>query len=102
VLLKKHHLDGVFEFVVSGDMVQKGKPDPEIYTKCISLLGVLASECLVLEDSLNGVKAGKAAGCFVCSIPSEYTKDEDFSIASLKAVSLADKSIQNFICSQKS
>ncbi|MCR4274905.1 MAG: HAD family phosphatase [Candidatus Campbellbacteria bacterium] len=97
VLLKKFNLESEFEFIVSGDMVERGKPDPEIYLKCIAQLGVSPEECLVFEDSLNGVKAGVSAGCKVCAIPSEYTHHDDFSIASLLAESLDDKVIGNFI-----
>ena len=97
VLLQKYGLENAFEFIVSGDMVEKGKPDPEIYNKCIENLGVSPSECLVLEDSLNGIKAGVAAGCNTCAIPSEYTKDEDFSAATMVCDSLGDQTIKDFI-----
>ena len=97
VLLKKHGLTNAFEFIISGDIVEKGKPDPEIYNRCIAQLGVPASECLVLEDSLNGIKSGIAAGCNTCAIPSEYTQDEDFSIATFVCNSLKDEAIKEFI-----
>lgn len=99
VLLKKFNLEGEFEFVVSGDVVERGKPDPEIYLKCIAQLGVSPEECLVFEDSLNGVKAGVSAGCRVCAIPSEYTRHEDFSQASILAPSLDDDIIQEYLLS---
>lgn len=99
ILLEKYNLSDMFEFVVSGDMVAKGKPDPEIYTTCIKKLNIPPSDCLVLEDSLNGVRAGVVAGCHVCAIPSEYTRDENFFIATFTAESLADKKIRDFILS---
>lgn len=97
VLLEKHGLQKEFEFVVSGDMVSRGKPDPEIYTLCLEKLGLDPSECLVLEDSRNGVKAGKAAGCMTCAIPSLFTRHEDFSISDIIASSLADGKLLEFI-----
>lgn len=97
VLLHKHKLENEFAFVVSGDMVLKGKPDPEIYQQCIAKLGIPSTQCLVLEDSTNGIQAGIAAGCVTCAIPSVYTEDQDFSIASLTCKSLSDASIKNFI-----
>jgi len=97
ILLKKHGLTDAFEFIVSGDMVEKGKPNPEIYNLCISRLGVSASECLVLEDSLNGIKSGIAACCHACAIPSEHTRGEDFSVATLVAGSLKDQAIREVI-----
>lgn len=100
VLLKKHNLENEFEFVVSGDMVQKGKPDPEIYSKCLEQLNLSGSECLVLEDSLNGIKAGSAAGCNTCAVPSLFTSHEDFSAANLIVKSLDDQMIKDFIVSK--
>ena len=46
VLLQKHGLTNAFEFIISGDMVAKGKPDPEIYNRCVAQLGVSALDCL--------------------------------------------------------
>jgi HAD superfamily hydrolase (TIGR01509 family) len=97
VLLKKHRLEDEFEFVVSGDMVQHGKPNPEIYNTCVEKLGLRSSECLVLEDSLNGVRAGREAGCKTCAVPSLFTSHEDFSIADIVAENLDDRCIKDFI-----
>lgn len=97
VLLEKFNLQDKFEFVVSGDMVSRGKPDPEIYQLCLSKLALLPDECLVLEDSLNGVKAGKAAGCYVAAIPSEYTKHEDFSVADVCVKNLTELISTDFL-----
>ena len=97
ILLKRYGLEGEFEFIISGDMVEKGKPDPEIYNKCLEQLGLKGESCLVLEDSLNGVKAGVAAGCDTCAIPSEYTRHEDFSLANLIGTSLADPALKAYI-----
>lgn len=97
VLLHKFNLENEFEFVVSGDMVENGKPDPEIYDRCLSQLNLEGTKCLVLEDSLNGIRSGVSAGCFTCAIPSKYTKDEDFSQATIIAKSLDDKIILDFL-----
>lgn len=61
------------------------------------MLSVSAFECLVLEDSLNGIKSGIAAGCNTCAIPSEYTQNEDFSTANLVCKTLKDQVIKDFI-----
>lgn len=97
VLLEKFNLTKEFEFVVSGDMVTKGKPDPEIYNKCLEQLQLRGEECLVLEDSLNGIKSGVSAGCKTCAIPSQYTNDEDFSTADLNVKTLDDSRVFDFI-----
>jgi len=51
--------------MITADMVEKGKPDPEPYRRGAELLGLAPSDCLVIEDSASGAKAGHAAGCKV-------------------------------------
>lgn len=53
---------------VTGDQVQRGKPDPEPYATAISRLGVNASECLAFEDSLTGEKSARGAGATVVNV----------------------------------
>jgi HAD superfamily hydrolase (TIGR01509 family) len=60
---------GLFRAIVSSDEVPVGKPAPEVYLLAASRLGVPPGECLVVEDSLNGVLAGRAAGMTVVLIP---------------------------------
>ncbi|MDR1766678.1 MAG: HAD family phosphatase [Lachnospiraceae bacterium] len=62
-------LDHYFQEMVYGDMVKSGKPDPEIYVLAASRLGLSPGDCLVLEDSPNGIASGFAAGCDVIMIP---------------------------------
>ena len=62
-------LRDVLGSIVSSDEVPHGKPAPDVYLVAASQLGVDPGRCLVVEDSLNGVKAGKAAGMFVVLIP---------------------------------
>jgi sugar-phosphatase len=56
------------ERLISGDMVERGKPDPEPYRRGAELLGVAAGDCVVVEDSPSGIGAGVAAGCRVLGI----------------------------------
>ena len=58
-----------FSVLVTGDQVTHSKPDPEIFLLAAKRLGVAPAECLVLEDSLNGIKAGRAGGMQVCMVP---------------------------------
>jgi beta-phosphoglucomutase-like phosphatase (HAD superfamily) len=51
--------------MLSNQDVSRGKPDPEIYAKSISILGLQPHECLVVEDHFNGIKAATAAGAHV-------------------------------------
>jgi len=58
-----------FPVVVTGSDVSRGKPDPEPYLLASRRLEVAPAGCLVLEDSITGVTAAEAAGCFVVAVP---------------------------------
>lgn len=62
-------LEGVFAAVASSDEVSLGKPSPDVYLLAARRLGVEPRRCLVVEDSLNGVRAGKEAGMTVVLVP---------------------------------
>jgi len=59
----------VLDAIVSSDEVPRGKPAPDVYLRAASAIGVPAGRCLVVEDSLNGIRAGKAAGAIVVLVP---------------------------------
>lgn len=56
------------ERIISGDMVERGKPDPEPYRRGAGLLGLRPEDCVVVEDAPSGVGAGVAAGCRVLGV----------------------------------
>jgi HAD superfamily hydrolase (TIGR01509 family) len=62
-------LDGLFGAVVSSDGVATGKPAPDVYLEAARHLGVAPERCLVIEDSRNGVLAGRAAAMRVVLVP---------------------------------
>ncbi len=62
-------LVGTFAVVVSSDEVAHGKPAPDVYLEAARRLGCDPASCLVVEDSLNGVRAAKAAGMTVVLVP---------------------------------
>ena len=74
-----------FDVLQASDGIEQGKPHPEIFLKTCEKLGLKPGECIVLEDSLNGVLAGKKAGCYVIAVPSEYTEQENFDRADFAA-----------------
>lgn len=67
--LKKAGLDGFFTCYVCGDQVEKTKPDPAIYLKALADYQIKKEEAVVLEDSINGIKAARAADIDVIGIP---------------------------------
>jgi len=80
-----------FNFVLAGDIVSKKKPDPEIYNLALKHSGLRADECIVFEDSHNGVVAAKAAGMHVVATTNFYTEKEDLSKADIIVTSLGDR-----------
>ena len=83
--LDRHQLTRFFDVVVAGDEIERGKPEPDIYLSTAEKLGLRPNECLVVEDSLSGIAAAKAAKMRVAAIPDrrfvdprEYEKKADF------------------------
>lgn len=63
-----------FDAIVNADMVERCKPDPEIYLVALRELGIEASECLVFEDAIAGVQAAHAAGIKVVVVSTTVDK----------------------------
>ena len=80
----------LFDVVVSGLTVGRGKPAPDIFLEAARRLGVPPARCLVVEDSRNGLLAAKAAGMTCVSIPCAATTGEDFSEADYRLPTLRD------------
>ena len=88
-----NHIDGLlsiykkFDIVLTSVDTKKHKPNPDPYITAMKQFGFEANECIVVEDSIQGIKAGKAAGCIVIalegSIERKFLKDADYIISSL-------------------
>ena len=79
-----------FDFVHAGDVVNKKKPDPEIYELAKQSLGLPTHECMVVEDSRNGLLAALGAGFPTLITTSTYTVGEDFTGAAKVVPELGD------------
>lgn len=66
-----------FDALVSGHMVEKGKPEPDIYIYAAAKLGLKPEECLVLEDSPTGILAAYRAGCVPVMVPDQDEPTEE-------------------------
>lgn len=77
-----------FDVVACGDVVPEKKPAPDIYRLVLSSLRLPGDACVAFEDSLNGLRAAKAAGLATIVTPSRWTAEEDFSGADLVLPSL--------------
>ncbi len=81
ILLDRFNLCSRFSVIVTGDEVKRGKPNPEPYLKAVCELGLQACECIVVEDTISGVKSGKRAGCYVIAVPTIHAIGLDYSEA---------------------
>lgn len=91
---KSLHRIGAWDYlsgVVYGDEVEHGKPEPDIFLRAAGFIGCEPSECAVIEDSINGIKAGHAAGMKVIHIPDTIEINDDIrSLTSIVCHSLSD------------
>lgn len=89
VVMDTLSIGNYFSHLCSGDEVEHGKPAPDIYLMAAERIGVPPEDCVAIEDSLNGLKAARAAGMYCVSVPCDATAHQDHSIADLRLASLA-------------
>ena len=86
--LNRLGLTGFFDVIICGDMVSEKKPSPESYRKAMALLRARPEECVIVEDSPVGIRAGKAAGAVVaacrCGRLRQDTSQADFEFESFE------------------
>ncbi len=88
-LVEHFGIKDYFDCISSADEVELGKPHPGVFLHCAKQLGATAFQSLVLEDSINGIVAGKAARMKVIAIPeAAHFEDPRFSLADAKLQSL--------------
>lgn len=78
-------VNDVFDYVITGEQVLNGKPNPEVYEKAVKGINETPQNCIVLEDSLNGIKSATSAGCKAIMVidiikPDDYAKNNAFKI----------------------
>ncbi len=94
------HIRPYFTTIIHEQLVTNGKPDPEVFLKAAAGIGVPPSHCVVFEDAMAGVKAGRAAGAKVIGITSAHTPEElapyvDYSLPDFTSVTV--ESLQGLI-----
>ena len=90
-MIKQAPLKKLVDAVVLCEDVTRKKPDPEAYLKVMQMLGAKPEQCLVFEDSLNGIMAAKTAGIEVCSVYDDSARSEQDIIAKI-----ADYKVESF------
>ncbi len=76
LILSKVHIQDFLGSMLASEDVKKHKPDPEVYLKSASNLGVTPQHCVVFEDSFSGVSAALNAGMKVVGVLTSHTKEE--------------------------
>lgn len=71
-----HHFDEYMSCIVTSCSVKKGKPAPDVYLEAARQLDVIPEACLVFEDIVKGIEAGKNAGMKVCAVEDIYSADQ--------------------------
>lgn len=82
-IFKKFDLDKFFKAKISGADLKESKPNPEIFIKAAKLSGFNKSECIVIEDSTNGITASKSAGIYCIGFNSPNSKNQNYDKADL-------------------
>lgn len=77
LIINKHNISEYFKSIRTSCEVDKGKPSPDIYLLVAKDLGVEPEKCLVFEDIIQGIMAGKNANMRVCSVYDEYSKGDE-------------------------
>jgi HAD superfamily hydrolase (TIGR01509 family) len=92
-------LDSQFDAIRTKDDVGPGrtKPHPDLFLAACDALGVSPERAIVIEDSENGVKAARAAGCFTVAVPNPMTAHMDFSLADLVLPSLDERKLKSLL-----
>lgn len=89
LILERIGMTDAFDAIIDGTKISKGKPDPEVFAKGAAELGVRPAECVVFEDAVAGVEAGKRGGMFVVGIGSpEVLIQADLIAPSLEALTV--------------
>lgn len=90
LVVDRLNIRNYFRSLSSGDEVKNGKPAPDVFLLAAERLGVKPENCLVIEDTLNGIRAAKSAGMMCIAIPCEATVHQDHSLADVRLTSLLE------------
>jgi HAD superfamily hydrolase (TIGR01549 family) len=82
-VFNRFDLNPFFKAKFSGADVPQSKPHPELFLKAAAATGYSTSECLVIEDSTNGIKAAHNAGIYCVGFKSVHSKDQQYDLANL-------------------
>lgn len=93
LILSKLNITNYFDFIISGEEVSLGKPNPEIFLNVSDFFNCNIDNCVVIEDSTNGIKAAKAANMFCIGFYNPNSGNQDLSLADIVIDNFKDKRI---------
>lgn len=94
-MFRNNRLDKYFDLMITRTDVTKSKPDPECYNMAVEKLGLEKSECLVFEDTLNGLRAAKAAELTCFAI--QHNPDDHLKLSAADKIFLDFKIVKEFL-----
>ncbi len=84
IILRQTGLEQTFDAISDGNNISRSKPDPEVFLKAADMLGLSSCDCLVVEDALSGIEAGKAGGFSTAGIgPAANFPLTDYALSTL-------------------
>ena len=94
-IFKRFHLNPYFKAKLSGADLKASKPHPEIFIKAAEATGFKKEECLVIEDSTNGIQAANSAHIFCVGFDSVHSKNQDYTTANKVITDFKDIAYKN-------
>ena len=89
-IFKRNGMGKYFKLIITRSEVTKSKPDPESYNLCVEKLGIAKDECVVFEDTINGLKSAKAAGLTCVAIQSNLNEHPKLAVADVLFVDFSE------------
>ena len=102
--LEREQISGYFQTVITGDMIQHGKPEPDIYLEACRKLGAEPQDAIALEDAINGIKAAARAGMMPVMIPDlikDTTEVDDILFGRYDSLAEFDREIEECLGSSR-
>ena len=87
----------LFDHIITGDMVTKAKPDPECFLTGAKLLGLDIKDCIVFEDSRNGLIAGRESGAMVIGLPTTLAADVVSQLCDMMVDAVCELSVKQIL-----
>ena len=87
----------LFDHIITGDMVAKAKPDPECFLTGAKLLGVDIKDCIVFEDSRNGLIAARESGAMIIGLPTTLAPDEVSQLCDMMVDAVSQLSVKQIL-----